>query len=131
MHYAIVLVVFLSCLPLLAQAEPVLAPTAIPLPTPHLTESTLIQGTGWSGRGNVQEGLACELAENRALAQLKKGITLARTKRLLSPEELSQALPIRIHKRWDRAEGRCIVQLELEVPNQPRSLFTTTPPRQY
>lgn len=54
--------------------------TAIPVPDPRISEATVITGTGWSGRGNRNESLACDLAESRAIQQIKKGIAVARAK---------------------------------------------------
>lgn len=95
--------------------------TAIPLPAPRLSESTLITGTGWSDSGNRNESLACHLAESRAIQQVKRGIALARSKGLLTTDELSRALPARRFQQWDRAAGRCIVRMELEIPSTPKS----------
>lgn len=91
--------------------------TAIPQPAPRISESTLIQGTGWSGNGNRNESLACDLAEARAIQQVRKGIALARAKRLVTTDELSHAVPVTREYYWDPAIGRCIVRMELAVPS--------------
>jgi|SRR5215831_13058903 len=90
--------------------------TSIPLPNPRINESTLIQAIGWSARGSQNESLACDLADNRAIQQLKQGIALARAKGLITTEELSRALPLTRYRNWDRRAGHCTIQLELEVP---------------
>lgn len=99
--------------------------TVIPLPDPRLNESTLIYGTGWSGRGNRNESLACDLAELRAIQQVRKGIAVARSKGLITTDELSRALPVRRFQEWDRAAGRCTVRMELEIPST-RGLRSST-----
>jgi len=91
-------------------------PAGIPLPAPRINESTLIQGIGWSAGRSQNESLACDLADNRAIQQLKKGIALARAKGLITTEELSRALPLTCYRNWDRHAGRCTIRLELEVP---------------
>ena len=77
----------------------------------------MITGTGWSGHGNRNESLACDLADSRAIQQVKKGIALARAKGLITADELSHALPITRAQQWDRAAGRCVVKMELEIPS--------------
>lgn len=95
--------------------------TSIPLPDPRITESTLIQGTGWSAGGNRNESIACDLAESRAIQQIKRGIAVVRAKGMITTEELSRALPLTSSQHWDRVAGRCTVQMELEVPSIPKS----------
>lgn len=95
--------------------------TAIPQPDHRITESTLIQGTGWSGTGNRNESLACDLAQSRAIHQIKKGIALSRSKGWITAEELSPALPLTCYRHWDPRAGRCTIRLELEVPSAPKS----------
>jgi hypothetical protein len=99
--------------PVLAMGEPV--PSVIPLPDPRINEFTLIQGTGWSAAGNWNESLACDLADNRAIQQLKKGIAVARARGMITTEELSRALPLTRCRNWDRRAGRRTIRLELEV----------------
>ncbi len=91
--------------------------TAIPQPDHRITESTLIQGTGWSGSGNRNESLACDLAQSRAIHQIKKGIALSRSKGWITAEELSHAVPVTREHYWDPDIGRCIVRMELAVPS--------------
>lgn len=95
--------------------------TAIPMPDPRISEATVITGTGWSSRGNRNESLACELAQARAIHQIKKGIALSRSKRWITTEELSHAVPVTREHAWDAATGRCIVRMELEIPSIPIS----------
>ncbi len=105
--------------------------TAIPLPAPRLSESTLITGTGWSGSGNWNESLACDLAEARAIQQVKKGIALARAKGLITTDELSRALPVTRLQQWDRAAGRCTVRMVLEIPSIEKSGIPIINERQF
>ena len=91
--------------------------SSIPVPAPRITESTLIQGTGWSAGGNRNESIACDLAEHRAIQQVKKGIAVVRAKHMITIEELSHALPLRRFRNWDRGEGRCTIRMELEIPS--------------
>jgi hypothetical protein len=95
--------------------------SSIPVPDPHINESMLIQGTGWSAGGTRNESLACDLAENRAIRQLKKGIAVARAKGLITTQELSRALPLTRYRNWDPRAGRCTIRLELEVPVLPKT----------
>lgn len=92
--------------------------TSIPMPDPRISESTLITGTGWFGRGTRNESLACDLAQGRAIQQIKKGIALSRSKGWITGEELSRAVPVMTQERyWDAENGRCIVQMKLAVPS--------------
>jgi len=95
--------------------------TSIPLPDPRINESTVIQAIGWSAGGSQNESLACDLADNRAIQQLNKGIALARAKGMITTEDLSRALPLTRYRNWDRHAGRCTIRLELEVPSVPKS----------
>lgn len=95
--------------------------SSIPVPAPRITESTLIQGTGWSAGGNRNESIACDLAEHRAIQQVKKGIAVARAKRMITSEELSHARPLTRFRNWDRVEGWCTIRMELEIPSIPKS----------
>ncbi len=105
--------------------------SAIPQPPPKLAESTIIQGTGWSAPGNGNQSLACEVAENRALLQLKKGITVARQKRLVTPDEFSHALPLDIYRTWDPGRGICTIKLQLVIPVQPKGSMPIVHGRQF
>lgn len=105
--------------------------SSIPVPAPHINESILIQGTGWSAGGNRNESLACDLADSRAIQQLKKGIAVARAKRMITTEELSHALPVTRYRNWDRFEGRCMIRMELEVPSIPKSGIPIIHERQF
>jgi hypothetical protein len=91
--------------------------TAIPQPEPRISEATVIQGTGWSGSGNRNESLACDLAQSRAIHQIKKGIALSWSKGWITAEELRHAVPIPREHHWDPDIGRCIVRMELAVPS--------------
>lgn len=91
--------------------------TAIPQPEPRISEATVITGTGWSGRGNRNESLACDLAQSHAIHQIKKGITLSRSKGWITAEELRHAVPVTQKRYWDAEKGRCIVRMELAVPS--------------
>ena len=105
--------------------------TSMPLPNPRINESTLIQAIGWSAGGSRNESLACDLADNRAIQQLKNGIALARAKGLITTEELSRALPLTCHRNWDRHAGRCTIRLELEVPVLPKTCVPIMLERQF
>lgn len=107
-------ILFLLMLPGITRADTSLL--AIPQPSPRLSESTIIQGTGWSAPGNRNESLACELAGNRAMKQLKHGITVAHQKHLVSPDEFSQTEPVQISRRWNREAGICTVDMQLIIP---------------
>ncbi|MDE3220612.1 MAG: hypothetical protein KGO23_14680, partial [Nitrospirota bacterium] len=91
--------------------------TSIPMPDPRISESTLITGTGWSDRGTRNESLACDLAQARAIQQIKKGIALSRSKGGITAEELSRAVPVTQERYWDAENGRCIVRMKLAVPS--------------
>ena len=91
--------------------------SAIPQPQPRISEATVITGTGWSGRGNRNESLACDLAQARAIFQLKKGVALSRSKGWITAEELSQAVLVTREHYWDAGIGRCLVRMELAVPS--------------
>ena len=91
--------------------------TAIPPPQPRISEGTVITGTGWSGRGNRNESLACDLAQARAIFQIKKGIALSRSKGSVTSEELSHAMLVTQERYWDAGIGRCTVKMELAVPS--------------
>jgi hypothetical protein len=95
--------------------------SSIPVPNPRISESTLIQGIGWSAGGTRNESLACDLTDNRAIHQLKNGIALARAKGLITTQELSRALPLTRYRNWDPRAGRCTIRLELEVPVLPKT----------
>lgn len=91
----------------------------IPLETPQLTESTLIEGIGWSAIGQATETHACKTAHDHAVQHIRKGIVLARSKRLVTAEQLSKAYPATIIRSWDPALGKCTITLQLEVPGPP------------
>jgi len=91
--------------------------TDIPPPQPRISEATVITGTGWSGRGNRNESLACDLAQARAIFQIKKGIALSRSKGWVTSQELSHAMLVTQERYWDAGIGRCTVKMELAVPS--------------
>ena len=99
--------------------------TSIPMPDPRISESTLITGTGWSGRGTRNESLACDLAQARAIQQIKKGIALSRSKGWITAEELSRAVPVTEERYWDAENGRCIVRMKLAVPSLEKAVKNT------
>jgi len=103
----------------------------LPIPEPTITESTLIQGTGWSLGRSRNESLACEVAHTRAMAQLSKGIEVAQTKRLVTVEELAHALPMTILRSWDHKAGRCTVRMRIEIPVQSKPSLTVSHDRLY
>lgn len=117
------------CILLLGFLTAGLAPTpatadglpGLSIPEPTIAESTLIQGTGWSLGRSRNESLACEVAHNRAMAQLSKGLEVAQSKRLVTVEELAHALPITIFRSWDHKAGRCTVRMRIEIPVQSKS----------
>ena len=124
----------LALLLVLMIVSPVLADeslSAIPLPEPRLTESTLIEGTGWSGTGNRNESLACDLAYNRAVQQLKNGVAFAKARRMISPVDLESRLPLTVERNWNATAGRCTVKLQLEIPTSPRGTLPVVHPRQF
>lgn len=94
------------------------APDAPLLPDAGISDSTLIRGTGWSAAGNWNESLACNLAQSRAIEQVKRAVALARSKGLITIDELSRTLSVTRTQQWDRAVGRCIVRMELEIPSE-------------
>jgi hypothetical protein len=94
-------------------AEPV-ASTGLSMPTPRITEYTLIQGSGWSDGFSQNESLACDIAQERAKRHLAKGLAYARNKGFVSPEELMHALLQPAKRTWQN--GRCVIRLEVAVP---------------
>ena len=124
---------------LLALLPAVLAPTpatadglpGLPLPEPRIAESTLIQGTGWSLGWSRNESLACEVAHNRAMTQLSKGIKVAQNKRLVNVDELAHALPMTILRSWNPETGRCTIKIRVEIPVQPKSSIPVLHERLY
>lgn len=101
------------------------------VPDSYNTDSTLIQGTGWSGTGNRNESLACDLAQSRAMSHLKAGVVVAETKGLLITAEVMSALHISRTQDWDQAIGRCTVRLEVHVPSRPTSHISPLAGRQF
>lgn len=95
------------------------------------TDSTLIQGTGWSGTGTRNESLACDLAQSRATSHLKAGLAVAEAKGLLTAVELMSALHMSRIQDWDQAIGRCTVRLEVRVPSRPTSHISPLAGRRY
>ena len=114
-HTLIMSLLLLLILPATLWAEDQLA--AIPQPEPRISETTMITGTGWSGRGNRNESLACDLAQSRAIHQIRKGIALSRSKGWITAEELSRAVAVTQERYFDAENGRCIVRMELAVPS--------------
>lgn len=119
MRHIIISLLLLLVFPATLWAEDQLS--AMPMLDPQVNESTLIQGIGWSANGNRNESLACDLAEARAIQQVKRGIALARAKGLIMADELSHALPITRAQQWDRVAGRCVVKMQLEIPSLPKA----------
>lgn len=103
----------------------------LPLPEPRITESTVIQGTGWSRGRSRNESLSCEIAYTRAMAQLSKGIDVARTKHLMTSDELAHALPLTMLRSWNPDMGRCTVNVRIEIPVHPRSSIPVLHDRLY
>ena len=113
----LILLLLLLCPATVWAEEPPEQLTAIPQPDPQISETTVITGTGWSGRGNRNESLTCELAHSRAIHQIRKGIALSRSKGWITAEELSRAVPVTQERSWDADNGRCTVKMELAVPS--------------
>jgi len=99
-------------------AEPV-DPTGLPVPAPSIAEFTIIQGTGWSSGRSRNESLACDLAHQRAIHQIKTGIAVAKQQHLMTAEDLTVAVTKPVQRVWDAEQGRCTVYLELVVPVLP------------
>ncbi|MDI3467596.1 MAG: hypothetical protein OJF50_006417 [Nitrospira sp.] len=97
----------------------------------YITASTLIQGAGWSGTGNRNESLACDLVQSRAMSHLKAGLAVAEAKSLRTTAELMSALHISHAQDWDQAIGRCTVRLEVHVPSRPTSHISPLASRRF
>ena len=69
-------------------------PTTIPLPIPHLTETTLLHTSHSVRHGSSNESLVCDLATNRALAQLNTRIQQERAAHRITTDELARAFPV-------------------------------------
>ncbi len=68
-------------------------PTTIPLPIPHLTETTLLQVFRSVQGGPLTEFLTCDVATTRGLAQLTTWIQRERTAQRITSDELATAVP--------------------------------------
>ena len=95
-------------------------PTTIPLPIPHLTETTLLQVSRSMQGGSLSESLTCDLATNRALAQLTTWIQRERTAQRITSDELATAVPPKTIRTWDATHHRCLVTVQIEIPILPR-----------
>jgi hypothetical protein len=95
-------------------------PTTIPLPIPHLTETTLLQVSRSMQGGSLSESLTCDLATNRALAQLTTWIQRERTAQRITSDELATAVPPETLHTWDATRHRCLVTVQIEIPILPR-----------
>jgi hypothetical protein len=131
MRHLLIILTLICFLPVLSLAESTNSPMTFSIPQTEITDSTLIEGIGWSGTGNTDEQLACEIAENRALLQLKQGIAVARLKNMVSQEELMHAFPLTIYRQWNRSEGRCVMKMHISIPGKKESHFSRTQHRLY
>lgn len=95
-------------------------PTTIPLPIPHLTETTLRQVSRSMQGGSLSESLTCDLATNRALAQLTTWIQRERTAQRITSDELATAVPPETLHTWDATRHQCRVTVRIESPVLPR-----------
>ena len=95
-------------------------PTTIPLPIPHLTETTLLQVSRSMQGGSLSESLTCDLATNRALAQLTTWIQRERTAQRITSDELATAVPPETLHTWDATRHQCRVTVRIEIPVLPR-----------
>ena len=93
-------------------------PTTIPLPIPHLTETTLFQ-VSQSVQGRP-ESLTCDLATIRALAQLHARIQRDHAARRVTSDELATAVPPKTLRTWDATRHQCRVTVRIEIPVLPR-----------
>lgn len=102
-------------------------PTTIPLPIPHLTETTLFHVSRSVQGGPLSESITCDLATTRALAQLHTLIQRERTAQRITSDELAIAAPPKTHRRWDTTRHHCHVLVQIEIPVLPRpSLHRST-----
>ena len=95
-------------------------PMTIPLPIPHLTETTLLQVSRSMQGGSLSESLTCDLATNRALAQLTTWIQRERTAQRITSDELATAVPPETLHTWDATRHQCRVTVRIEIPVLPR-----------
>lgn len=95
-------------------------PTTIPLPIPHLTETTLLQVSRSMQGGSLSESLTCDLATNRALAQLTTWIQREHTAQRITSDELATAVPPETLHTWDATRHQCRVTVRIEIPVLPR-----------
>ena len=107
------------------------APNGTPMPDPRIEETTLIQGTGWSSGSSRNESLACDVAQQRAIKHLNKGIAFARQKQMVTAEELMVAILQPAQRVWNAEAGRCVIRLELAVPVLPKRSIPIVHERQY
>ena len=95
-------------------------PTTIPLPIPHLTETTLLQVFRSVQGGPLTESLTCDVATTRALAQLHARIQRERTAQRITSDELATAVPPETLHTWDATRHQCRVTVRIEIPVLPR-----------
>lgn len=95
-------------------------PTTIPLPIPHLTETTLVHVSRSAQGGPLSESLTCDLATTRALTQLHTRIQRERTAQRITSDELAIAAPPKTLRRWDDTQHQCRVLVLIEIPVLPR-----------
>ena len=103
-------------------------PTTIPLPIPHLTETTLLQVFRSVQGGPLTESLTCDVATTRALAQLTTWIQRERTAQRITSDELATAVPPETLHTWDATRHQCRVTVRIEIPVLP-PLHTIAPRR--
>lgn len=119
-HVMLVRVLILSLLSaLIPHADA--RPTTIPLPIPHLTETTLLQVSRSVQGGPFSESLMCDLATTRALAQLQIRIQRDLITQRITSDELATAVPPKTIRTWDATHHRCLVTVQIEIPILPRS----------
>ena len=70
--------------------------------------------------GSLSESLTCDLATNRALAQLTTWIQRERTAQRITSDELATAVPPETLHTWDATRHQCRVTVRIEIPVLPR-----------
>lgn len=118
-HVMLVRVLILSLLSaLIPHADA--RPTTIPLPIPHLTETTLLQVSRSVPGDPFSKSLMCDLATTRALAQLQIRIQRDLITQRITSDELATAVPPKTIRTWDATHHRCLVTVQIEIPILPR-----------
>jgi len=107
-------------------------PTGLPGPTPSITEFTIIQGAGWSNESSTTASSACNIAHERAISQLNRGIAVARRQGFVTTDALSHAVLNPERQVWNTKTRQCLVYMELAAPVRPTTrAITMVHERQY